>query len=74
MSVEVVTFGCRLNVVESEAIRRGAEAALEGETIVFNTCAVTGEAISLDDLRYWSVVKQEPYASAEIAVKAALAQ
>ena len=45
MSVEVVTFGCRLNVIESEAIRRGAESALEGDTIVFNTCAVTNEAV-----------------------------
>jgi hypothetical protein len=35
-------------------------------------CAVTGESIMLDDLRYWSVAKQEPYASAEISVKAAL--
>lgn len=37
-------------------------------------CAVTGEAIPLDDLRYWSVTRQEPYASAEIAVKAELAR
>ena len=37
-------------------------------------CAVTGESIMLDELRYWSVVRQEPYASAEISVKAALAQ
>jgi hypothetical protein len=35
-------------------------------------CAVTGQAISLDELRYWSVVKQEPYASAEISTRAAL--
>ena len=35
-------------------------------------CAVSGEAILLDDLRYWSVAKQEPYASAEISTKAAL--
>ncbi|WP_299321980.1 DUF2093 domain-containing protein [Parasphingopyxis sp.] len=34
-------------------------------------CGVTGEAIHLDDLRYWSVEKQEAYASAEIAVRAA---
>ena len=27
-------------------------------------CAVTGQAIALDELRYWSVVKQEPYVSA----------
>lgn len=30
-------------------------------------CAVTGEAIPLEELRYWSVDRQEPYASAEIA-------
>ena len=34
-------------------------------------CAVTGEAIDLDDLRYWSVELQEAYASAEISVAAA---
>lgn len=33
-------------------------------------CAVSGEAIPLDELRYWSVARQEPYASAEIALKA----
>ena len=40
----------------------------------FVPCAVTGEAISLESLRYWSVEKQEPYASPEIATKAALGQ
>ena len=41
----IVTFGCRLNAYESEAIRaRAAEAGLEG-AIIFNTCAVTGEAV-----------------------------
>ncbi len=35
-------------------------------------CSVTGQKVPLDDLRYWSVEKQEPYATAEIAVKAAL--
>lgn len=34
-------------------------------------CAVTGEAIPLDDLRYWSVERQEPYATADISVRAA---
>lgn len=32
-------------------------------------CAVSGERIALDTLRYWSVARQEPYASAEIATK-----
>ena len=43
--VEVVTFGCRLNAYESEAIR--ARAAADGLTnaVVFNTCAVTAEAV-----------------------------
>ncbi|HWA60273.1 MAG TPA: tRNA (N(6)-L-threonylcarbamoyladenosine(37)-C(2))-methylthiotransferase MtaB [Caulobacteraceae bacterium] len=43
--VRVVTFGCRLNAYESEAIR--ARAAADGVTdaVVFNTCAVTGEAV-----------------------------
>jgi hypothetical protein len=37
-------------------------------------CAVTGQAIPLEELRYWSVIKQEPYASAEISTRAALGQ
>lgn len=34
-------------------------------------CAVTGEKILLDHLRYWSVARQEAYAGAEVATKAA---
>ena len=37
-------------------------------------CAVTGDEIPLDDLRYWSVVFQEPYASAEISTRATLSK
>jgi hypothetical protein len=37
-------------------------------------CAVTGQAIPLEELRYWSVIKQEPYASAEISTRSALGQ
>jgi hypothetical protein len=33
-------------------------------------CAVSGEKIPLDSLRYWSVDKQQAYASAEIATRA----
>ncbi|BBC71508.1 conserved hypothetical protein [Altererythrobacter sp. B11] len=32
-------------------------------------CAVTGEPIPLEELRYWSVDRQEPYASPEIATQ-----
>ena len=31
------------------------------------TCAVTGARIPLDELRYWSVTRQEAYATAELA-------
>lgn len=41
----VVTFGCRLNSLESEIIRAEAAAAGAGDTVVVNTCAVTGEAV-----------------------------
>ncbi|MCC3246614.1 MiaB/RimO family radical SAM methylthiotransferase [Methylocystis sp. WRRC1] len=41
-NVEVVTFGCRLNMVDSEELARRHEG--ERETIIVNTCAVTGEA------------------------------
>ncbi len=32
-------------------------------------CAVSGQRITLDELRYWSVDRQEPYATAEAVVK-----
>lgn len=49
MAVEIVTFGCRLNTYESEVMKREADAAglsaLEHGAVVFNTCAVTAEAV-----------------------------
>jgi threonylcarbamoyladenosine tRNA methylthiotransferase MtaB len=44
-SLDVVTFGCRLNTIESEAIRRAATSAGHDNVVVFNTCAVTKEAV-----------------------------
>jgi threonylcarbamoyladenosine tRNA methylthiotransferase MtaB len=44
MSVEVMTFGCRLNSVESEAMKNQAEAAGHDNLVIINTCAVTAEA------------------------------
>ena len=45
MSVEVVTFGCRLNTYESEVIRNAASGAGIADAVVVNTCAVTSEAV-----------------------------
>ena len=51
---------------------------LDGEFQVLSSgdfvrCAVTGETIMLPDLRYWSVERQEAYASAEVALRRHLA-
>src|SRR5881392_934101 len=46
MSVEIVTFGCRLNAFESEVILREAASAGLSDTIVINSCAVTNEAVA----------------------------
>jgi len=46
MSVDVITFGCRLNAFESEVIAREAERAGLMDTIVINSCAVTNEAVA----------------------------
>ena len=43
MSVDIVTFGCRLNIAESEVIKRAA-AGIDNAVVV-NTCAVTSEAV-----------------------------
>jgi threonylcarbamoyladenosine tRNA methylthiotransferase MtaB len=45
MTLEVLTFGCRLNAYESEVIRARAGAAQLRDTVVINTCAVTAEAV-----------------------------
>ena len=35
-------------------------------------CAITGEQIPLDELRYWNVARQEAYADATASLKAEL--
>jgi threonylcarbamoyladenosine tRNA methylthiotransferase MtaB len=41
----IITFGCRLNIYESEAMAEHVRAAGLGDAIVVNTCAVTAEAV-----------------------------
>lgn len=41
---------------------------------VFVRCAVTGEPIALEDLKYWSVARQEPYLNAETSLARELEQ
>jgi hypothetical protein len=35
----------------------------------FVRCAVTGKPIALDELKYWSVKRQEPYIDVEASLK-----
>jgi hypothetical protein len=57
--------------------RKGGEAVLrylDGDFQVitpgaFVRCAVTGVAIPLDELKYWSVERQEPYVDAAASLK-----
>ena len=45
MAVDLLTFGCRLNIAESEAMKKAAESAGHRHLAIVNTCAVTGEAV-----------------------------
>src|SRR5438477_9946062 len=46
MSVDVLTFGCRLNAFEAEVFAREAKRAGLSVTLVINSCAVTNEAVA----------------------------
>jgi threonylcarbamoyladenosine tRNA methylthiotransferase MtaB len=43
--LDIVTFGCRLNSYESEVMRDKAREAGLRDAVIFNTCAVTAEAV-----------------------------
>jgi hypothetical protein len=50
-------------------LANGFRVLVPGDHVV---CAISGVPIALDDLRYWSVARQEAYASAVEATKAEL--
>ncbi|APH69936.1 tRNA (N(6)-L-threonylcarbamoyladenosine(37)-C(2))-methylthiotransferase MtaB [Aquibium oceanicum] len=64
--IDVVTFGCRLNTYESEVMKREAEAAglgeLNGGAVVFNTCAVTAEAVRQARQAIRKARREQPHA------------
>jgi threonylcarbamoyladenosine tRNA methylthiotransferase MtaB len=60
MSVDVVTFGCRLNAYEGEVIRRQAQAAGFTDVVVVNTCAVTAEAVRQSRQAIRALKRQHP--------------
>src|ERR1044072_2601150 len=60
MSVDVITFGCRLNAFESEVIAREAERAGLSDTVVINSCAVTNEAVAQARLSIRRLKRERP--------------
>src|ERR1700746_270792 len=72
MSVEVVTFGCRLNAAESEVIRREATGAGFADTVVVNACAVKTEAVRQARQAIRSIRRRKP--NAKIIVTGCAAQ
>jgi threonylcarbamoyladenosine tRNA methylthiotransferase MtaB len=72
MSVDVLTFGCRLNAFESEVIAREAERAGLSDTIVINSCAVTNEAVAQARQSIRRIKRERP--SARIVVTGCAAQ
>jgi threonylcarbamoyladenosine tRNA methylthiotransferase MtaB len=45
VTIETLTFGCRLNAYESEVMKAEAEKAGLSGALIVNTCAVTAEAV-----------------------------
>jgi threonylcarbamoyladenosine tRNA methylthiotransferase MtaB len=72
MSLDIVTFGCRLNISESEVIRREAAAAGITDAVVVNTCAVTNEAVRKAGQTIRKLKRERP--DAQIVVTGCAAQ
>ncbi len=70
--IEVITFGCRLNIVESEAMRAAAVAAGHRDLVIVNSCAVTGEAMRQGRQAIRRAARERP--GAEIVVTGCAAE
>ena len=53
LSKNIITYGCRLNIYESEVMQKHLEKANLKNYILFNSCSVTNEAKKkvIDDIR-----------------------
>jgi len=69
---EVVTFGCRLNMVESEVMRDLAGQGREQNLVIVNTCAVTAEATRQARQAIRRIAREKP--DARIVVTGCAAQ
>ena len=69
---EIVTFGCRLNMVESEVMRTLAGQGAEKGVVIVNTCAVTAEATRQARQAIRRIAREKP--DARIVVTGCAAQ
>jgi hypothetical protein len=68
-------FGQVMNRFEGPGAREARIRYLDGDFQVispgaFVRCALTGESIPLDELKYWSVARQEAYLNADASLQA----
>ena len=64
-----------MNLFEGNGNREAKVRYLDGDYQIlapgsYVVCAMTGQRIALDELRYWSVARQEPYADAIASLEA----
>ena len=64
MSIETITFGCRLNAYESEVMKTEAEKSGLSDAIIINTCAVTAEAVRQAKQSIRKARRESPHAGA----------
>jgi len=65
----------RMNLFEGHGNREAKIRYLDGDFQILSpgsyvVCAMTGKQVPLDELRYWSVARQEPYADVISAIEA----
>lgn len=57
---QITSFGCRLNALESEAMRQAATAAGHDDIAIVNTCAVTQEAVRQARQSIRRIAREQP--------------
>ena len=66
-AIRIETFGCRLNLAESDAILREAERAGAANLSIVNSCAVTGEALRQARQAARRLKRERPFAKVVVA-------
>jgi threonylcarbamoyladenosine tRNA methylthiotransferase MtaB len=66
-AIHIETFGCRLNLAESDAIQRAADEAGAGPLSIINACAVTSEALRQARQSARRLKRERPFAKVVIA-------